>query len=218
MNSSNSSGKTPTRTTSRTTLIAPIESSATLSEALTYLRAGWPIAFPTDTIYGIGVPALNEEAIHRLYEVKRRPYSSPIPVLLADSADVSQVVANFPPAANNLAQRYWPGGLSLIVSAAAHLPAQLVAEDKTVSVRVPNHAWLRLLIRRLGQPLATTSANLHSHPNTTTAHEVAAQIGADIPFIVDGGATPGAVPSTIVRCTTPELQIIRQGVVVIETK
>lgn len=188
-----------------------VDAPEAYTHALDYLRAGQPVAFPTDTVYGIGVPALHSEAILRLYTVKRRPHTLAIPVLIADMSDLAGIARDIPSSALELAQRHWPGALSLIVPAAAHLPANLLAHGTNVAVRMPDHDWLRQLIRLLGEPLAATSANQHGAADTTTALEVVAQLGSDLSLVIDGGRAAGGIPSTLVDCTGPELRVVRQG-------
>lgn len=191
-------------------MIQPTDDPDTLEQALALLRAGEPIAFPTDTVYGVGAAALDAAAVLRLYGVKRRPRTLAIPLLIADHADLAAVAATAGPLAARLT-RLWPGALTLIVPAAPGLPPELLAGGATVAVRLPDHAWLRALIRTLGMPLAATSANRHGAPDPRTADEVAAQIGPDLLLIADGGPTPGPTPSTIVDCTGAQPRLLRAG-------
>src|SRR5262245_5519157 len=189
--------------------IQSIHEPDTLDRALALLHAGEPIAFPTDTVYGVGAAARDATAVLRLYAVKQRPYTQAIPLLIADADDLASV-ADAPPLALRLA-RLWPGALTLVLPAAPDLPPELLAGGTTVAVRLPDHAWLRGLIRALGEPVAATSANLHGGRDPQTAQDVAAQLGGALPLIVDGGPTPGPVPSTIVDCTTAEPRLLRAG-------
>jgi L-threonylcarbamoyladenylate synthase len=198
-----------------TTIIAITDPTAR-SQAIAALQAGEAIAFPTDTVYGVGGGASNPRAILRLYEAKQRPRTMAIPVLLADPADLAHVARSIPPAAAALAQRYWPGGLSLIVPAADYLPPELLSHGDSVAVRVPDHAWLRELIRELGEPLAATSANRHGAAPPRLAGLVAEQLGPALALVVDGGASSGDTPSTVVDCTGAEPRVLRQGSVTIE--
>jgi L-threonylcarbamoyladenylate synthase len=193
-----------------TTTLRSIHEPDTLDLALTLLRGGEPIAFPTDTVYGVGAPARDAAAVLRLYAVKRRPRTQAIPLLIADAADLALVAADVPALALRLA-RLWPGALTLVLPAAPELPPELLAGGATVAVRLPGHAWLRDLIRALGSPLAATSANLHGGHDPQTAADVAAQIGDALPLIADGGPTPGPVPSTIVDCTAAKPRLLRAG-------
>jgi L-threonylcarbamoyladenylate synthase len=183
---------------------------ASLDRALALLRAGEPIAFPTDTVYGVGAAGLDAAAVARLYTVKRRPLTQAIPLLIADEADLPLVADEVTPTARRLA-RLWPGALTLVVKAAPGLPSELLAGGATVAVRLPDHTWLRSLMRALGMPLAATSANLHGGRDPRTAADVAAQLGGALPLIIDGGATPGPLPSTIVDCVGDEPRLLRAG-------
>lgn len=196
-----------------TARICSIDDPEALEQALELLRAGEPIAFPTDTVYGVGAAGLDAQAVVRLYDVKERPRHQAIPLLLADLADLRTVCPTIPADAEELAARHWPGGLTVVVPAASHLPAELLAGGSTVAVRIPDHAALRDLIRRLGQPLAATSANLHGRSNPASAEDVASDLGSRLSLILDGGRTPGDVPSTIVDLTGEIPRVLRQGVV-----
>lgn len=192
-------------------MIIAIDDPRALDQAIDLLRSGAVVAFPTDTVYGVGAAGLEPVAISQLYAVKARPFSQAIPLLLADADDLGSVCGSVPGAAADLAERYWPGGLTLVVPAAAHLPGVLLAGGSTVAVRVPAHTFVRELIRTLGQPLAATSANLHGGPNPATAAAVFEQLGDRLPLILDGGPTPGDTPSTIVDVTGPQPKVLRQG-------
>lgn len=196
--------------------IVKIEEASAAEQALTLLARGEAIAVPTDTVYGVAAAGLNSAAIGRLFAVKQRPLAQAIPLLLADPSDLDMVCQQLPAVAAVLAARHWPGGLTLVVPAATHLPARLLAGGTTVAVRVPDHAWLRGIIRALGQPLAATSANLHGGPNPATPAAVIDQLGDRLPLIVDGGATPGDIPSTVVDATVDPPAILRQGVVAVD--
>lgn len=193
------------------TTVKPIHDPDTLALALSFLRGGHVIAIPTDTVYGVASDALNPDAVERLFAVKERPAERAIPLLLADIDDVWHVIRSFPPGANRLARALWPGPLTLVLPAREGLPSALLGGKDTVGVRIPDHPWLRELIRQLGHPLAATSANISGQPPGRTAAEVLAQLKGRIPLIVDGGPAPGGVPSTVVDCTGPEPTILRAG-------
>jgi L-threonylcarbamoyladenylate synthase len=196
--------------------VCSIDHPTALEQALAMLHNGGVIAFPTDTVYGVGAAGLNDAAVGRLFVVKDRPHSQAIPLLLADPDDLADVCSAIPTLALDIGRRYWPGALTMVVPAAAHLPASLLAGGTTVAVRVPDHTWLRHLIRQLEQPLAATSANLHGAANPRTAADVQAHIGARLPLILDGGPTPGDIASTIVDLTTPAPRILRQGALILD--
>ncbi len=193
------------------TVCKPIDAPDAIAFAVSLLRTGHVIAVPTDTVYGVAADGLNPDAIRRLYEVKERPTDKPIPLLLADIEDVWHVIRSFPAGAHRLAQAFWPGPLTLVLPARPELPKVLLAGGDTVGVRIPACEPLRALIRRLGRPLAATSANLSHHPPALTAQDVMDQLGGRIPLILDGGPTPGGRPSTVVDCTADQPIILREG-------
>lgn len=195
--------------------VVDMEQEEALEQALALLKAGEAMAFPTDTVYGVGAAGLDGAAVAKLFAIKERPRTQAIPLLLADPDDLAIVCPRVPQVAAELAARYWPGGLTLVVPA-AELPAELLGGGITVAVRAPDHPRLRELIRRLGQPLAATSANRHGGPNPASAQSVLEQLGERLPLILDGGPTPGDVPSTIVDVTGPRPTVLRQGVVRVE--
>ena len=167
------------------------------------------MAFPTDTVYGLGAMLFDFQAVEQLYLVKGRDAAKAIAVLLGSEADLSHVTRELGDVAARLAHRFWPGPLTLVVPAHPALPANL-SPLPTVGVRMPDHPVALALLRLTG-PLAVTSANLSGQPSTRTADEVSAQLGGLIPLILDGGQTPGGLPSTVVDCTGTELVILRQG-------
>ena len=195
------------------TQVMPANDTEALAHAVRLLRAGKVIAFPTDTVYGVGASGFNERAIEQIYVVKERPRDKAIPYLLANAADISVVAREIPDAARLLAAKFWPGGLTLVVPAAARVPKILTAGGDSVAVRVPNHPTTRALIDAVGAPLAATSANLSGASDPASAWEVFAQLNGRIPFILDGGATPGNVPSTVVDVTTDPPTVRRVGVI-----
>ena len=181
----------------------------TLARALAVLLNGGLVAFPTDTVYGVGALAFNGAAVRSIYSAKVRPVEKAIPVLIGDPTDLVKVTLDVPGTAVRLAARFWPGPLTLVVPKHPDLP-ETVSVTPTVGVRVPDHTVARALLLAAG-PMAVTSANLSGQPNPSTAHEVFAQLGGRIALIIDGGKTPGGVPSTVVDCSKPEPLILREG-------
>jgi len=167
------------------------------------------VAFPTDTVYGLAAPAFNEESIERLYVVKGRNHTKAIALLLGDSTQLDQIAINIGPSARKLAEKFWPGPLTLIVPRHPDLP-EILAPIPTIGVRVPDHPDALTLMAQTG-PLAVTSANLSGDKNACTAQEVLRQLTGRVHLIMDGGRTPGGVPSTVVDCTTTEIKILREG-------
>jgi len=180
-----------------------------LARAQEVLQEGGLMAFPTDTVYGVGTLAFNAAAVRSIYIAKDRPDDKAIPVLIGDSTDLEKVTQEIPEAASRLAARFWPGPLTLVVSKRPDLP-ETVSATPTVGVRVPDHALARKLLSAAG-PMAVTSANLSGQPSPSTAQEVLAQLGGRIALIIDGGKTPGGIPSTVVDCSGQEIRILREG-------
>jgi L-threonylcarbamoyladenylate synthase len=180
-----------------------------IDQALQTLESGGLVAFPTDTVYGLAARAFDSAGIDRLYAVKGRDSAKAIPVLLSSPDELGQVTAGMNAAARRLAQRFWPGPLTLVVPRHPSLPENL-SNLATIGVRMPDHAVALALLRRSG-PLAVTSANQSGSENSCTAQEVLAQLGGRIELILDGGLTPGGTPSTVVDCTGAAPAILRQG-------
>jgi len=180
--------------------------------AVDVLRAGGIVALPTDTVYGISVALSTPGGVERLFEVKNRPPDKAIMVLVEDLAQVTELVG-LPPAASALAS-LWPGGLTLVLPLlpGVELPVALTAGTTTLGVRIPDHGIPRHLARAVG-PLPTTSANPSGQPDARSADEVIASLGDRIDAVVDGGPSPGGVPSTVLDCTTPTIRVLRAGAI-----
>jgi len=177
---------------------------------------GQLVAFPTDTVYGIGAHAFSTKAVGNLYVVKERPVHFPIPLLLPDAEAMRSVCASIPPLAWQLAQRFWPGGLSLVLPRAAAVPEVVAAGGASVAVRVPDHPLVRELSLRLGAPLATTSANVHGQSAPVTADGVEKALSGRIPLLLDGGPCPGGIASTVLDLGVSPPVILRHGPVTAE--
>jgi L-threonylcarbamoyladenylate synthase len=167
------------------------------------------VAFPTDTVYGLGALAFDGPTALKLYVAKERPPEKAIPVLIADNAELDRVAMDVPPIAYRLIERFWPGALTLVVPKLPGVPMEVSASE-TFAVRIPEHDLARALMRLTG-PLAVTSANRSTGPNPRTAQEVLAQLDGRIDAILDGGVTPGGVPSTVLDCTQTVPRILREG-------
>jgi L-threonylcarbamoyladenylate synthase len=191
------------------TIIIPVEDPLALPSALEVLKSGGLVAFPTDTVYGVGALAFDRMAVESIYTAKDRPVEKAIPILIGDVDDLAKVAISIPEIALKLAAHFWPGPLTLVIPKNPEL-SDIVSAGPTVGVRMPDHLFARSLLRTAG-PMAVTSANLSGQPNPTTAGDVFSQLGKRIALIIDGGITPGGVPSTVVDCTSGEPQIIRSG-------
>ena len=191
------------------TEILSIHTPNAITSALEILLSGGLVAFPTDTVYGIGSLAFHEKAIESIYVAKDRPMEKAIPVLIGDSPDLIQVAEEVPIFAMRLIARFWPGPLTVLLPKKSTLP-EAISATATVGVRVPNHDIARALLRLAG-PMAVTSANISGKESPRTAQEVFAQLNGRIAMIIDGGETPGGIPSTLVDCTGHEIQVLREG-------
>ncbi len=187
-----------------------------LPEALRALRIGQIVAFPTDTVYGLGCDVWQAEAVERLYRAKTRPRRLGIPVLLSAPDQVSQVALDLPGGFDQLAARFWPGGLTLIVPRRSAVPDILCAGGPNVAVRVPDHPVALRLIAEMGGALAVTSANLSGRPPSRTAAEVLADLDGRIAVLLDGGTCPGGVASSIVDLVARPPSLLRTGALPIE--
>jgi len=185
-----------------------------IPRALEILKTGGLVALPTDTVYGVGALVFDGKAVESIYAAKDRPVEKAIPVLIGDRGDVEKVGTDIPDSARRLATRFWPGPLTILIPKRADLPGS-VSATSTVGVRVPDHNVARALLRAAG-PMAVTSANISGGPSPVTAQEVHEQLAGRIDLIVDGGKTPGGVPSTLVDCTASQLKILREGPISLE--
>jgi L-threonylcarbamoyladenylate synthase len=180
-----------------------------ITNALEILLSGGLVAFPTDTVYGVGSLAFHQQAIESIYVAKDRPIEKAIPVLIGDNEDLIKVADEIPLFAIRLIARFWPGPLTVLVPKKPTLP-EAISATATVGVRVPDHDIARALLRLAG-PMAVTSANISGQPSPTTAQQVFDQLGGRIAMIIDGGETPGGIPSTLVDCTGDEIRVLREG-------
>ena len=196
------------------TIIIPSDSSDAIIQAIEILNKGGLVAFPTDTVYGVGALAFDGKAVESIYVAKDRPIEKAIPVLIADAGDMENVGTNIPAIAHQLAARFFPGPLTCLIPKKPTLP-ESVSATSTVGVRVPDHEVARALLRAAG-PMAVTSANISGQLSPSTAEEVYAQLGGRIALIIDGGKTPGGIPSTLVDCTGDKIKILREGPITLE--
>ena len=183
-----------------------------IEKGVKILRKGGVIAFPTDTVYGLGAEAFNSTAVERIYEIKNRPKHRQLPLLIAGVERLTTLVDPIPEIALFLAKRFWPGGLTLVLLKTDSVPAYL-ASGPTIAVRVPDHPVCLALIQRLGNPIIGTSANISGQPAALTAEEVGQQLGGKIDFIINGGKCPGGKESTVVDVTRESPTILRQGII-----
>ena len=181
-----------------------------LNQAVELLKDGGVVAFPTDTVYGVGVDPLQPQAVRKLYRIKGRPDNKPIAILVGSIEDVERVAQSPSEPFSRLADRFWPGGLTLILEA-RDLPPEITAGGNTVGVRMPDHPLTLELLREFGGPIATTSANRSGEDPATSAREVDAQLGDRVNLIVDGGDTITKVASTVLDLSASPPRILRHG-------
>jgi L-threonylcarbamoyladenylate synthase len=199
----------PPGTTMMKTELLKADHPVALYHAADILKHGGLVVFPTDTVYGLAALPFQAEYVERLYIVKGRNSARAIALLVPEPGDLARV-SNAPSStAMRLAERFWPGPLTLIVARDPSLP-EVLSPLPTIGVRIPDHPVALELLRITG-PLAVTSANLSGQENTTTAQEALSQLKGRVDLIIDGGRTPGGIPSTVVDCTGPETVILREG-------
>jgi L-threonylcarbamoyladenylate synthase len=184
-----------------------------LAEIAASLLEGAVAAYPTETFYALGAAAFSKRGVERVYRLKGRDRSKPLPLIASDLDMVARIAGPLPPPFARLAEEFWPGPLTLVLSAAPGLPEVLVGPGGTVAVRVPPPAWLRALVRELAEPLTSTSANLAGESPLDDPAEVAALVGDRVDWLIDGGRAPGGRPSTIVDLAGGAPRILREGAV-----
>ena len=180
-------------------------------EAAAQIRSGRLVAFPTETVYGLGAHALDVDALARVFEIKERPTFDPIILHVAQRGDVEPLVESFPPAAQRLADRFWPGPLTMVLPKRSVVPDLATAGLPTVGVRVPDHPLALELLRTAGVPIAAPSANLFGCVSPTTARHVEEQLGDRIDLILDGGPCRVGVESTVLLTTAEPPLVLRPG-------
>lgn len=178
--------------------------------AAALLEQGYLVAFPTDTLYGVGVDAFNGVAIAELYQAKGRSLAKGIPILIADMADLERVAGDVPLLAADLIARYWPGPLTLIVPKHQALPEN-ISPNENIAVRIPDHEIARALIRAAGGAVATSSANLSGEEPATDAAMALAALDGLVAAVLDGGPVQHGVSSTIVDLTCSPPAVLRSG-------
>jgi L-threonylcarbamoyladenylate synthase len=186
-------------------------------QAVKLLRAGEVVALPTETVYGLAANALDEKAVSKIFKIKGRPANNPIIVHVASIEMAKRCVAKWPTSAGKLVQSFWPGPLTLVLARANKIPDIVTAGGVTVGIRWPSHPFIQAVIRECGFPLAAPSANLSSRVSPTTAGHVRKQLGGKISLIVDGGQSQIGIESTVLDLTVSPPQILRPGMIHVES-
>ncbi len=186
-----------------------------ISQVVDCLQRGEVVALPTDTFYGLAVDPVNLRAVDNIYELKTRARHKPLSLLIADVAQAYEVARNIDSAFDLLAEKFWPGPLTIVVKAGSKLPLRVTANTGNVALRVPEAPICRAVVSELGLPITATSANLRGLPECTYANCVREQFGEKIPLIVDGGPTARNIATTIVDLSggPNSWMILREGAV-----
>ncbi|MBA7650198.1 Threonylcarbamoyl-AMP synthase [subsurface metagenome] len=184
-----------------------------IEKGIFILKQGGLVAFPTDTVYGLGAWADNRQAVEGVYRAKKRPQNMALPLLLAHTSQISEVAESVPQVAWLLANSFLPGALTLVLYKSKSVPDIITAGGITVAIRVPAHPIPIALIEGLGAPIVGTSANLSGKPSSVTAEDVYSQFGDKIDLVIDGGRCLGGGESTIVDVTGEKPVILREGAI-----
>ena len=182
-----------------------------IEHAVSVLRAGGLVAFPTETVYGLGADALNPDAVAKIFAAKGRPSTHPVIVHLADAVQLAAWAGEIPEAAGRLAHKYWPGPLTMILKRARSVSDAVTGGQGTVALRVPSHPMARRLLARFGGGIAAPSANRHGRVSATTAEHVRREFGDSVPCVLDGGESDVGIESTIVDLSGAVPRLLRPG-------
>lgn len=192
---------------------SPERSEEIIARATALISHGGVIAYPTETFYGLGADATNEQAINRLFDIKGRAFNNPISVIISAQDDIYPLIKSSTDLADKLMKSFWPGPLTIVFNAAENVSALLTAGSGKIGIRLSGHPIARLIARKSGRPLTATSANLSGQPECVTPDEVIVQIGVKIDAVVDGGVTPGENSSTIIDVTCHPPKVLREGAI-----
>ena len=187
-----------------------------IQTAAALLKAGRLVAFPTDTVYGIGANVFSEEAVQQIYAVKKRDPDKPLQVLIAHRRSLRAIAGDQSEALNRLASEFWPGPLTLVMPAKRDFPRQVRCGGDTIGVRMPANNVALKLIEAFGRPIAATSANISGLPDPLNAGEVMEYLGGKVDLILDGGPTPGSIPSTVLDMSVHPPVVLRRGKLAVE--
>ncbi len=187
-----------------------------IARAADVLQRGGLVAFPTETVYGLGADALRPEAVARIFAAKGRPSYNPLIVHVADAADARRLAREWPEEAERLAAAFWPGPLTLVLPKAEGVPDEVTAGLPSVALRVPAHPVARALLRAAGVPVAAPSANRSTEVSPTTAEHVERSLGDRVELVLDGGPTPVGIESTVVSLAAGVPTLLRPGTVSVE--
>lgn len=187
--------------------------SDVLKRAVEILNNGGIVAYPTETFYGLGVKFDKEASLKKLYELKKRPKGKPMPLIIGSRASLSMVAVFVNEIAESLMDEFWPGPLTLLLKAKEGLSSYLTANTGRIAVRIPGESAALYLVREAGFPITATSANPSGMPPAEDAGAVIRYFGEEVDMVIDGGRTPGGLPSTIADVTEKKIKIVREGAI-----
>ena len=198
-------------------LVLKVDTSESMGTALCHAKdvilSGGVVAVPTESFYGLGVNVMDENAIHRLMSIKKRPEKNPILILISSAGELERYVVQIPPLALKLIHHFWPGGLTLVFQGKENLSPLLTSSPGLIGVRLSSHPVPTELVRLAGSAITGTSANISGKPPCRSAAEVMKAIGDDIDLVIDGGETPGGKASTVLDVTVQPPEILREGMI-----
>jgi L-threonylcarbamoyladenylate synthase len=195
------------------TVVLPSSAPSAIEWAAERLVAGGVIALPTDTVYGVAAALAHEAALQRVFAIKRRPEDRVLPVLISSTDALVRITERVSDDVLLLLDRYWPGPLTVVVPAREGMPSLVTGLGETVGVRLPNHPLAIEVIDKAGGAIACTSANRSGEPPARSAEEVAKSLGPELDLILDGGLTPGGVPSTVIAIEDDAIRVLRDGAI-----
>ena len=187
-----------------------------IEHAVSVLRAGKLVAFPTETVYGLGADASNLSAVRKVFAAKQRPADHPLIVHLADVSGLKHWASVVPREAWLLAEAFWPGPLTMVLPRAAHVPSELTGGQSTIALRVPSHPVARRLLKAFDAAVVAPSANRFGHLSPTSAEDVRDELGAAVDYVIDGGDCPVGIESTIVAFRNGQAVVLRPGIITAE--
>ncbi len=177
------------------------------------MKRGGLVVFPTDTFYGLGGDGLSPELIRKIYALKRREASKPLLVLISETGMAADLAVDIPSLFWEVAEKFWPGPLTAVLRASPRVPPELGGGTETIALRLPAVPWLRELVREAGFPVIATSANISGEGEISTAERARSEFDGKVDMIVDGGTTPGGLPSTVLDLSSAKPKILREGAV-----
>jgi len=184
-----------------------------VARAAGFLFDGQVIAYPTETIYGLGADVTSRKAVKRIYDLKSRDYGLPISILVADLKMLREVVSEVPDSALSLMRQFWPGALTILLPASSLIPKGLVTNTNKVGVRISSHPVASAIVEKFGKPITTTSANLSGFPPSLSVKHVQKYFGSKLPCIVDSGECEPTRGSTVVDLADETMRIVRDGAI-----